>query len=136
MIPQHLQVLYCLLESIINTLFSTIFTDSSNMCWKSRKCYLIFAYWVILHAFLSFADFFQNLLFRKIISSIQSECQTVWIQTFWRVQTVYKDDESSRHKVRVYVILEAKQEQMPNSSWKEQLNHIPDSPIQEIFLPN
>ena len=35
--------------------------------------------WVILLAFLS-ADFFQNHLFRKIISGIQSEYQTVWIQ--------------------------------------------------------
>ena len=32
--------------------------------------------------FLSSADFFfQNQLFRKILSGIQSECQTVWIQT-------------------------------------------------------
>ena len=35
---------------------------------------------MILHAFLSSADFFQNQLFRKILSGIPSECQTVWIQ--------------------------------------------------------
>ena len=29
---------------------------------------------------LSSADFFQNQLFRKILSGIPSECQTVWIQ--------------------------------------------------------
>ena len=32
------------------------------------------------HAFLSSADFFQNQVFRKIISGIPSECQTDWIQ--------------------------------------------------------
>ena len=31
--------------------------------------------------FLLSADFFQNNFFRKILSGIQSECQTVWIQT-------------------------------------------------------
>ena len=40
----------------------------------------LFACWVILYAFLSSADFFQNQLFQKKISGIQSECQTVWIQ--------------------------------------------------------
>ena len=30
--------------------------------------------------FLSSADFFQNDLFRKILSGIQSECQSDWIQ--------------------------------------------------------
>ena len=30
--------------------------------------------------FLSSADFFQNQLFRKILSGTPSECQTVWIQ--------------------------------------------------------
>ena len=30
--------------------------------------------------FLSSADFFQNQFFRKILSGIRSECQTVWIQ--------------------------------------------------------
>ena len=30
--------------------------------------------------FLSYADFFQNQHFRKIILGIPSECQTVWIQ--------------------------------------------------------
>ena len=40
----------------------------------------LFAYWVILQAFLLSADFFQNQLFRKNLSGILSECQTVWIQ--------------------------------------------------------
>ena len=39
-----------------------------------------FANWVILHAFLLSADFFQNKLIRKILSRIPLECQTVWIQ--------------------------------------------------------
>ena len=34
----------------------------------------------IFHAFLSSADFFQNLLFEKNLSGIPSECQTVWTQ--------------------------------------------------------
>ena len=42
--------------------------------------YFLFAYWVILHAFLSSADFFQNQLFGKILSGIPPQCQTVWIQ--------------------------------------------------------
>ena len=33
-----------------------------------------------LRSFLSSADFFQNQLFRKILSGIPSECQAVWIQ--------------------------------------------------------
>ena len=39
-----------------------------------------FTCWVILHALLSSANFFQNQLFQKILSGIPSECQTVWIQ--------------------------------------------------------
>ena len=37
----------------------------------------LFAYWIILHAFLSSVEFLQNQLFRKIISGIPSECQTI-----------------------------------------------------------
>ena len=33
-----------------------------------------------MHAYLSSADYFQNQLFRKIVSGIPSACQTVWIQ--------------------------------------------------------
>ena len=41
----------------------------------------LFAWWVILHAFLSFVDcFLQNQHFRKIVSDIPSECQTDWTQ--------------------------------------------------------
>ena len=37
--------------------------------------------WKFFHAFLLSADFFfQNELFRKILSGIPSECQTDWIQ--------------------------------------------------------
>ena len=51
----------------------------------------------IFTTFLSSADIFQNQLFRKILSGIQSECQIVWIQIWpdvlsgliW-VQTVCK----------------------------------------------
>ena len=38
------------------------------------------ACWVILHAFLLSTDFFQHKFFRKILSGLPSECQTVWIQ--------------------------------------------------------
>ena len=52
---------------------------------------------MLLGAFLSPADFEKNQLFRKILSGIKSECQTVWIEIrshvlsglIW-VQTVYK----------------------------------------------
>ena len=39
-----------------------------------------FVYKLILFAFLSSADFFQNQHFRKLPSGKSSECQTVWIQ--------------------------------------------------------
>ena len=39
-----------------------------------------FAYPVIWHAFLSSADFFQECLFKKNLSGVQSECLTVWLQ--------------------------------------------------------
>ena len=65
-----------------------------------------FGYWVIVHAILSSADFFQNQLFRKIISGIPPECQTVWTQTrpdvllgvIWTL-TVYKISQQTRAKV-------------------------------------
>ena len=36
------------------------------------------AYWVVFHAFLLLADFFQNKLFEKILTGIKLERQTVW----------------------------------------------------------
>ena len=48
----------------------------------------LFAPWVMFSYFLSSADFFQNQLFRKILSGIPSECQAVWIQIWF--QTVRK----------------------------------------------
>ena len=39
-----------------------------------------FVYWVVMHAFLSSVEFFQNQLFFGKKSGILSECQTVWIQ--------------------------------------------------------
>ena len=57
------------------------------------------------------ADFFQNQLFRKIISGIPTECQTVWIQIGPDillgpicVQTVFQSlsaDDTSRQKVNM-----------------------------------
>ena len=44
---------------------------------KSKKYSIVSAYWVIMHFFLSSADFFQNQLFEE---RKPSECQTVWIQ--------------------------------------------------------
>ena len=40
----------------------------------------LFACWVIMRAYLTSADFFQNYFFRKVLSEIPSECQIVWIQ--------------------------------------------------------
>ena len=51
-----------------------------NFLHVEKGLALLFAYWVILHAFLTSADYFQNQLFEKILSQIPSECQTVWIQ--------------------------------------------------------
>ena len=55
-----------------------------------------------LHTYLSSGDFFQNQLFRKILSGIPSECQTVWIQIrpdilsgLIRVQTVSKGSQQT-----------------------------------------
>ena len=61
-------------------------------------------------SFLSSAEFFQNQLFRKIISGIPSECKTVWIQIrsdkmsglIW-FQTVSKKlsaDDTSKQRVK------------------------------------
>ena len=57
----------------------------------------LFAYWLILHAFLSSADFFQNQLFQKILSGIGSECKTVWIHIRPRV---YKLEYSLKLKIK------------------------------------
>ena len=48
------------------------------ICRCNKICFLyLFAYWVTLHAICHL--FFPNQLFRKFISKIPSECQTVWI---------------------------------------------------------
>ena len=55
--------------------------NSSATCYKfGYKFGLSVAYCVILHAFLSSADFFQNQCFKKNLTGIPSECQTAWIQ--------------------------------------------------------
>ena len=41
---------------------------------------LLISPWEFFLALLSSADFFQNQLFRKILSGIPTECQTDWIQ--------------------------------------------------------
>ena len=46
--------------------------------------------------FLSSADFFQNRLFRKILSGIPSECQTVWVQI--RLDMLSKNKGKTIHK--------------------------------------
>ena len=45
-----------------------------------KTLHLLIACWVILYAFVSSADFFQNKPFQKILSGIPSDCQTLWIQ--------------------------------------------------------
>ena len=57
-------------------LFNSLTQNTAN--WQPYLWLL--AYWVIFHAFLLSADLFQNQFFRKILSGIPSECQTVWIQ--------------------------------------------------------
>ena len=42
-------------------------------------CHRIFANWVIFHALLPSADFFQNQLFRRNLTGIPLDCQTFWI---------------------------------------------------------
>ena len=62
--------------------------------------------------FLSSADFFQNQFFRKILSGIRSECQTVWIQIrpdilsglVW-VHTVYKSYQKTTLGDKEYTLL-------------------------------
>ena len=58
--------------------------------------------WEIFPAFLLPADYFHNQLFRKILSGIQSECQTVWNQIrpdilsgLIRFQTVCKSNQQT-----------------------------------------
>ena len=51
----------------------------SDLCRIFHPNYF-FVYQEILNAFLSSADIFQNQLFRKTLSGLPSECQTVWIQ--------------------------------------------------------
>ena len=75
-------------QNLIHSTFINIF---QSVVW-------LLACWVILHAFSSSADFFQNQLFQKILQGIPSDCQTVWIQIrigillvpIW-IQTVWKD---------------------------------------------
>ena len=61
----------------VEVLSGKVKPDQKKVCTKEP---LFFACWVNLHSLLSSADFFQNRLFRKILSGIHSQCQTVWIQ--------------------------------------------------------
>ena len=49
----------------------------ANLCGYLTLNILIPACWVIFYAFSSSADIFQNRLFRKILSGIPTECQTI-----------------------------------------------------------
>ena len=53
------------------------FPDSYVICLVLYISLLLFVDWVILHLFLSSADFFFKSSFQKILSGIRSECQTV-----------------------------------------------------------
>ena len=58
-----------------------ILTQAEMESTMKKVCQHYFvACWVIFHAFLSYADFFQNNFFQTIFSGTLSECQTVWIQ--------------------------------------------------------
>ena len=66
-----------------------------NITAKTNKLWLIIIKiinWIILHAFLSSADFFCCFYFSKInffiLSGIPSECRTVWIQIRTDIQSV------------------------------------------------
>ena len=66
--------------------------DCSDRCWRDRVCIFFFSLTRCslgnFPSFLSSADFFRNHLFGKILSRIQSECQTVWIQIRYDVLSV------------------------------------------------
>ena len=83
-------------------------TEASEIQQKTAKQMILVvnSNWVIFHAFLSSADFFQNQFFQKILSGIPSECQMIWIQIgldfmsslIW-VQTVCKDYQQTKNVV-------------------------------------
>ena len=77
------KILYCrLLQIVGGGLRVKVFVISTKISLTGSNILLCiyFAYSVIFHAFLQFADFFQNQLFQKFLSVILSECRTVWIQ--------------------------------------------------------
>ena len=59
---------------------STVFSEMDKSGFSMKR--VNSAYWEILQVFFCqlLISFFQNQLFRKILSGILSECQTVWIQ--------------------------------------------------------
>ena len=61
----------CICQSPTINLRFTLLLGGLTLCMMCN--------WLIVHPFLSFADFFQNQLFRKILSG-PSECQTFWTQ--------------------------------------------------------
>ena len=66
------------------------------------------ATWEFFHEFLKSADFFQNQLYRKIISGIPSDCQTVWIQIrpdilIW-FQTVCKNYQQTTLRELIWIL--------------------------------
>ena len=59
---------------ITHVFHALTFAGSRRSCLKTRLSACV-TYWVILHAFLSSSDFFQNLLFQKNLLGIPSKCQ-------------------------------------------------------------
>ena len=63
-------------------MFHTLYISCN--CYSKRELSKLFAYWKILHAFVGLFIcrllIFFKINFSKILSGIQSECQTVWIQ--------------------------------------------------------
>ena len=66
--------------NLTNIPHCSVFRDHLNVPCCNLLLVLLFARWVIFHAFLLYADFFQNQLFQKILSGIPPACQSVWIQ--------------------------------------------------------
>ena len=77
--PMHPCVCVCLFATNLNISHNFKTTGPGALIFHMGNLFLI-APWEIFHNFLSSADFFQNQLFRKIISGIPSECITDWIQ--------------------------------------------------------
>ena len=64
-----------------------------------NKLFELFAYWVILHSFLSSPDFFsKSTFFKNYFRNTNSECQTAWIQIRTDILFLFAKVIIRRHK--------------------------------------